>query len=140
MHAYLWRMAPPCLWAAWHRVWAAGGSLGSWISALRIQAAINLVLCRGIGSLRLSKDKKNEDGLILWIGIGRGIGGGKEGPGTLKGPVRKIELRSPGSHHSTVGSDDLLLWGMGSYVHISAVSESICCLSYSGALVGMEYL
>lgn len=114
MHVSLRRMAPPCLRAAWHRVRAAGSSLGSWISALRIQAAINLVLCRGIGSLRLCKDKKkNEDGLILWIGIGRGIGGEKEGPGTLKGPVRKIELRSPGSHHGTVGSDDLLLWGMG---------------------------
>lgn len=81
---------------------AAGGSLGSWISALGIQAAINLVLCRGIGSLRLSKDIKNEDGLILWTGMGRGIGGEKKGPGTLKGPVREIGLRSPGSYHCGV--------------------------------------
>lgn len=120
--------------------WAASSGLGSWISALGIQAAVNLVQCRGIGRLSLSKDRKNEDGWILWTGMGRGICREKEGSGTLKGPVREIGLRSPGSHHGTVGSDDHLLWGMGSCVHISAVSESICCLSYPGALVGTECL
>ena len=81
--------------------------------------------------------------MLLWrvcgAGIKEGALVGRRGPENLKDPVGRVDSSSRRSYGS-VGSEHQLLWGMGVYVLISAVSESICCLSYPGVLMGIECL